>query len=289
MMELLTLSELNRGFMAESGTAKPDMQPDVHPVQRARLEDRRKLEPITPIAIEVKLPGAPGASAEDPELSANTPLSGRPNQQHKQKNNSSGFESRQEGKREGNRKNSGIFAFISNLIFYLAIILIMLTVLTSGTDAGVPKTIFGYSYFTVVSHSMQDEIPKGSFILVKSIDSQELAIGDVITYMRDRNTSITHKIVDIYENYNNSGTRGFQTKGVNNANPDVDVVHGSTIVGKVLFVLPAVGELMAYLAANVYIVFIIFGLCVIISFCLRGLFVKSKNKKQLIKNSQEEH
>ena len=245
MMELLTLSELNRAFMAGNTTPAQDIHP----------EKSAKLEPITPIVIEV--------------------------------DRKNGI--KQETKKETKGKSSGVFAFISNVIFYLAIVLIMLTVLTSGTDAGVPKTIFGYSYFTVVSNSMQDEIPKGSFILVKNIEPQNLKIGDTITYMRDRNTSVTHKVADIYENYNNSGSRGFQTKGVNNANPDADVVHGSTIVGKVVFVLPAVGEFMSYLAANVYIVFIIFGLCVIISFCLRGLLVKPKKEKQLTNKQQEEH
>ena len=177
------------------------------------------------------------------------------------------------------KKSGGKLAFASSAIFYLAIILILLTVLTTGADAGVPKTIFGYSYFTVVSHSMQDEIPKGSFILVKSIDPSDLKTGDTITFMRDRNTSITHKIVEVLENYNNSGVRGFRTMGVNNYAPDNDIVHASSIVGKVIFVLPGVGAMMAYLAANVYIVFIIFGLCVVISFCLRGIFKKSAKDK----------
>ena len=204
------------------------------------------------------------------------------------KKNLSGAETHGKTEREA-KKSSGVFAFISNVIFYLAIVLIMLTVLTSGTDAGVPKTIFGYSYFTVVSGSMQDEIPKGSFILVKNTAPGDLRAGDTITYMRDRSTSVTHKIVDIYENYSNSGERGFQTKGVNNPNPDADIVHGSAVVGKVVFALPAAGALMAYLAANVYIVFIIFGLCMIISFCIRGLFVRPANKKHQKNKLQEEN
>ena len=232
MMELLSLSELNRDFMAGNSTPVQGIQPD----------HTATLGPITPIVIEI--------------------------------------ETIQETGKEAKRKNSGVFSFVSSAIFYLAIVLIMLTVLTSGSDAGVPKTIFGYSYFTVVSHSMQDEIPKGSFILVKNTDPQYLEVGDTITYMRDRNTSVTHKIVGIFDDYNNSGARGFQTKGVNNAGPDSDIVHGSAIVGKVVFTIPAVGEFMTYLAANVYIVFIIFGLCMIISFCIRGLLVKPKSKNQ---------
>ena len=177
------------------------------------------------------------------------------------------------------KKSAGAFSVVSNIIFYLAIALILVTVLTSGTEYGSPRTIFGYSYFTVMSGSMQDEIPKGAFILVKNIDPMKLNIGDTITYMRDRTTSVTHKIVDIYENYNGIGERGFRTQGVNNSNPDSDVVFDENIVGKVILSLPGVGAMLLYLASNVYIVFIIFGLCVIISFCLRGVFVKPIKKK----------
>lgn len=176
------------------------------------------------------------------------------------------------------RKGRNVFAFISNIVFYLAIVMIMITVLSSGSENGSPKTLFGYSYFTVISKSMQDEIPMGSFILVKHIDAGNLEIGDTITYIRDRNTSVTHKIVGIYENYNKSGARGFQTKGVNNVNPDSDVVYEANVVGKVIFSVPYLGAAMSWLAVNVYLVFIIFGLCVIISFCIRGLLMKQEKR-----------
>ena len=166
------------------------------------------------------------------------------------------------------------FTFASNIIFYIAIALILLTALTSGTGNGAPKTVFGYSCFTVVSKSMQDEIPKGSFIIVRGVAPQDLNVGDTITYMRDRDTSVTHKIIGVYENYDRSGARGFQTMGVNNSGPDSDIVYEANVVGKVIFAVPAVGAVLSGLAANVYLIFIIFVLCVAVSFCMRGLFVK---------------
>lgn len=177
------------------------------------------------------------------------------------------------------RRIGSHFALLSDILFYLAVVLVLVTVLTPDQHNGAPKTIFGYSYFSVVSRSMQDEIPKGSFILVKNVDPQNLTVGDTITYMRDRNTSVTHKIVDIRENYNKSGALGFQTKGVNNANPDSDIVYEANVVGKVIFVLPGLGTAMTYLGTNIYIVCIIFGLCVVISFCLRGFFQKPRGRR----------
>jgi len=170
-------------------------------------------------------------------------------------------------------KKRNVFSFISDALFYLAILTVMIAILTSGTKEGAPKTFMGkYAYFTVLTQSMQNEIPKGSFILVKNIDPHELQIGDNITFMRDATTSVTHKINDIYENYNDSGSRGFQTKGTNNANPDSEIIYEANVVGKVMFHIPKLGAIITELRSNIYIVFIIFGVFIAVSFLLRWLF-----------------
>ena len=175
-------------------------------------------------------------------------------------------------------KKLSVFSVISDALFYMAIAVILVTIFSSGMDRGAPKSIFGYTYFTVVSRSMQDEIPKGAFILVKKTD--DLKVGDNITFMRDLSTSVTHKIVGIYEDYNKSGARGYQTMGVNNANPDTDITFESNVVGKVIFVLPYAGACFGYLKTHIHIVLIIFGLSIIFSFSIRGLFVKPVGKNR---------
>gem|GEM_PF-1624581 len=178
------------------------------------------------------------------------------------------------------KKKAGVLASISDLIFYVAICVILVTAIFSGGGVGAPKMIMGYSYFTVLTSSMQDEIPKGSFILVHKTDPQDLQIGDNITYLRDQSTSVTHKIIGIQENYQDSGARGFITKGVNNENPDNDIVHAANVVGKVTLSLPGVGAAISYLRANIYLVFIMFGLCVVLSFCIRGMLEEAMRRKK---------
>jgi signal peptidase len=173
------------------------------------------------------------------------------------------------------RKRHRVLAVISDILFYLAVLTILLLALTSTQKDGERKMFMGYSYFTVLTSSMQDEIPKGSLILVRQTNPQEFEIGDNITFMRDAATSVTHKIIDIYENYQDSGARGFQTKGVNNTNPDKEIVYEANVVGRVILVLPGVGAVIASLKANIYVVFIIFGLCIALSFFIRRLFVQS--------------
>jgi len=173
------------------------------------------------------------------------------------------------------KRRKSVFDVISDILFYLALLAIIITILTSGQkNDGSPRTFMGYSYFTVLTASMQSELPKGSLIFVKHTESYDLEIGDNITFMRDASTSVTHKIIDIYENHENTGVRGFQTKGTNNTNPDKDIVFGENIIGKVVFMLPNVGAAISYLSENIYVVYIIFGLFVILSILIRWILVK---------------
>jgi len=132
----------------------------------------------------------------------------------------------------------------------------------------------GYSHFTVLSSSMHNEIPKGSFILVQDTPAKELQIGDNIAFMRDRSTLVAHKIIDIDEDYQESGARGFMTQGVNNDYPDNEIVSAIDVLGKVVFTLPVAGSALLYLKNNIHLAFISLGLFVILSLYLRGLLAK---------------
>jgi signal peptidase len=176
-------------------------------------------------------------------------------------------------------KKYRLLTILSDILFYAAILVVLFSAITSKPADGAPKTAMGYSYFTVLTTSMQSEIPKGSFILVREIDPLDLIVGDNITFMRSDSVPVTHKIIDIYDNYEGSGERWFQTMGVNNINPDKDLVHEDAVLGKVKLVLPGLGAVISYMNSNIILVCIIYGLCVLLSFCFRGLFKNSGKKK----------
>ena len=94
------------------------------------------------------------------------------------------------------KKLRNVFTLLSDMLFYTAISVILLTAFSYDSKSGAPRTFMGYSYFTVLTSSMQSEIPKDSFILVKQTNPKKLKIGDNITYMRNADTSITHKIIN---------------------------------------------------------------------------------------------
>ena len=210
-----------------------------------------RFEPITPITIDI-------------------PIQTRIPNEH------NGVPKRAPGSRRQGRE---LFAAVSDMLFSLAIIMIVFMVIAPVTGGGTPRGVFDLYCFTVLTPSMQDEIPQGSFILVKKTDPATLHTGDNVTFMADRYTAVTHKIAGIYENYGGSGARGFMTKGVNNPGADHDVVYAANVVGKVVFVLPKAGNVLSYLSDNVFCAFIIFGLCVLLSFLLRGFVQKPQSRR----------
>jgi signal peptidase len=170
-------------------------------------------------------------------------------------------------------------ARVGDVLFYLAIAVVILTALTHSSSDGAPKMILNYAYFTVLSPSMQSEIPRGSLVVVKHRASGNIKVGDTVTFMRDEHTTVTHKVVDIIENYNNSGDRGFQTKGVNNDDPDKNIVYASNVVGVVVLHIPRAGAFLAYLGGHIYIVFVLFGLLLVLSLALSKFFALARGER----------
>ncbi len=127
----------------------------------------------------------------------------------------------------------GFAHIVGELLFYLALALALVAaVFIRATREGPPVSIAGYSGMLVLTESMQDAIPKGSFILTKRVEPEQLQIGDDITFMVNPTTSVTHRIVDIRPQA--TGKPIIQTKGVNNPTPDTPL-EVENIVGKVIY------------------------------------------------------
>ncbi len=126
---------------------------------------------------------------------------------------------------------------IWDVLFYVVLVFFVVGVfLAKGTGGdGQVRTIAGYSAFTVLSSSMEREIPKGSLVITKHVDPGTLRIGDDITYMANQTTTVTHRIIGIIEEYEDTGGRAFETKGIMNENPDKKPVMAVNVVGKVIY------------------------------------------------------
>jgi signal peptidase I len=95
---------------------------------------------------------------------------------------------------------------------------------------------------TVLTGSMTPQIPVGSVVLVRPVDSRTLEVGDVATYQTEpgKEEFITHRIVDIDTS---TEPTSFTFKGDANKGPDIDPVPAGAIRGEVWFHVPFLGAI----------------------------------------------
>lgn len=103
-------------------------------------------------------------------------------------------------------------------------------------------------FMIVLSGSMVPLFLPGDFVITKSVDPDELNVGDVITFQvpgGQPGTFVTHRIISIGKAYSSTGEiRSFQTKGDANNIEDSFKVPTFNVVGKLEFVIPSLGLLI---------------------------------------------
>ena len=167
---------------------------------------------------------------------------------------------------------------IGGFCFYAVLIAAVLAVyfFYSATGAA-PRTLFGYGVFRVLTSSMQGEIPQGSFVIIKQVEANMLAVGDNITFLKEGNTTVTHKIIALYKHYGAEGQPAFQTQGVENSFPDEEIVLAANVIGKVVFHSATLGNAVNFMRD--YAPFILV-FAVLISGLISALYIFCKSPPQ---------
>lgn len=144
---------------------------------------------------------------------------------------------------------------------------------------GETPSIFGYSFYYVLTESMEPEIMAGEMILCKATDPEDLKVGDTITYVGEtgdlNNKVITHKIIDI------KGDR-FITQGVANDIPD-PAIRSSQILSRYVATVPLAGTLFSVINSKYGFMFLIVTPLVVLIFNEITSIVKA------IREDKEEH
>ena len=97
--------------------------------------------------------------------------------------------------------------------------------------------LLGSSTVSVISASMEPNIPVGSLVIVnEQATIDDIAPGDVITFTLGEETWATHRLMEV-----NRETGRLITKGDNNATTDGAVAF-DRFVGKVVFGVPKLGR-----------------------------------------------
>lgn len=135
---------------------------------------------------------------------------------------------------------------------------------------------FGYTPFVIVSGSMEPNIPVNDMIITKKIKSDDIKVGDIISYKDETNDIvITHRVISIEEV---EGVKYFQTKGDNNKSADKNLVSYSQIEGKYLFKVPLIGRVLNYVRdPRGMVLVILFIICI---YTLYDITIREYAKKK---------
>lgn len=110
-------------------------------------------------------------------------------------------------------------------------------VIVSIADSDTDSPVF------VVERPAADHIEVGDLIIVKSADTNDIKVGDIISFM-ENSSVVTHRVIGI----NEANGRSFVTKGDANNSPDVgDPVPSEKVVGVFRSRIPALGDFIYFL------------------------------------------
>jgi signal peptidase len=135
-------------------------------------------------------------------------------------------------------KQKGVFHYIGTgisfgllaLVLMMAVLVIVLPMVTTATP------------YTVLTGSMNPSYPPGTLVIVKPIATDQIRLGDVITYQITSGQPgvITHRVIQIVEPSEPGDTVSFITKGDANSLPDAPV-KPVQVRGKVWYAVPFLG------------------------------------------------
>ncbi len=138
----------------------------------------------------------------------------------------------------------------SRLLFSVALIGVLALVVTY-----VGLQVLGYRFYEVRSSSMVPALRKGDIVAVKAVEPRLIAGGDVIAFRTTGGLTVVHRVreiesaPDLHSVFKDRdgkllkekwdyAPRTFYTKGDANADPDINPVPQSALLGTVRFTVP---------------------------------------------------
>ena len=151
-----------------------------------------------------------------------------------------------------NKKASTIISIVIIVILSAILICNLSIIIQGAVNPEEPPSVLGLTPLIVLSGSMEgdaeDCFNTGSMIFTKKVNTDDLAIGDVIAFhdpASKTNAITTHRIIDV--RYLENGSKQFITKGDANNAQDRLPVNPDDVVGKYSFHIGAIGSFSMFL------------------------------------------
>lgn len=168
-----------------------------------------------------------------------------------------------------------VLSFIGNILFYVALVAVVLGVALFGLQepGQPPRDLGGYAVMTVLTGSMHPTLPIDTLLVMGPVDTNELEVNDIITFIRPNNRVITHRIVDIRENFNSNGDRAFITKGDAVATNDPDPVMAYNVIGEIIWYNYPMGRVIVFVQEHILMIVIVGVMIVSLVFVVKKFFL----------------
>lgn len=179
-----------------------------------------------------------------------------------------------------------VLKLINNIIYVILFLIVasVLFVVILQRASNNDIALGGIRIFNIVSESMVPKYNIGDVLVVKSIEPQNIKVGDDIAYIGQESTFnqkiVTHQVIKIdYEN----GEYIFHTKGIANILED-PLVHQNQVFGKVVYKIWIL-SFISKILSNVYVVF--FGIFVPIVVLIFWTILKLKGLVEVEEYEEE--
>lgn len=138
------------------------------------------------------------------------------------------------------------------IIIAFAVFIMIFTIISVTTVNKEERSLFGLRPFIVLSNSMSpDYFDAGDLIFSKKIDTDNIEVGDVITFQspagdefHEMGDIVTHKVALIEID---NGVKSFVTYGTNTGDEDRAPVPENLVLGKYIGKIPKLGLFMEFL------------------------------------------
>jgi len=176
------------------------------------------------------------------------------------------------------KKALSILGIILCVILIPLLIINLTIIVKSFVYPNEVPSFLGYKPFIVLSNSMVPAIQIGDLVLDKTVDTDTLAVGDIISFREGPTTVITHRIVAINES---GGVRQFTTRGDNNNTDDSNPVIKNDVEGKLIASIHNVGNAALFMQTKPgMLIFIVLPLVLLACFELFRRKSVDNTKKQ---------
>ena len=180
------------------------------------------------------------------------------------------------------KKTVGVLKIAAKVFWWGATVLVALLIVSiiGAKVKGEIPYFCGYSVMNIISGSMEDKIPSGTYILIKKTDASEIKKGDIICFYSDdpaiKGYPNTHTVVK--DPIHGANGIEFVTKGEANPEEDKYTAKGDKLIGKYVKNLYGLTRFNEMLQGDGMFIFlmVLTGLCAV--FMIVPIFMNSSEK-----------